>query len=476
MYRLTGRGPNEENSFTQPQNIAVREQTIEGIGPGVPAHVPGVFRDGVPREGEMMTRRHGVFDPCQLAWQVDKSCERRRVCIDLPRPLPACLAGESVLAATGACADKTPSPAARGGRSRGIPVSLTRLIHLPDEPGRGRVEWPRVIAGALSFALVMLPNEATFSQTRNSGRIPAPPKATIGLPVQQTLVRPVEFAVVAPDHVFIDFGRAAFAGLQSRFPHADDGRKITVRLGEKLFAPHAIDRRPPGSVRYHAAEVTLKAGQENYIVPLSPKDDRLMPAEIGPVMPFRYVEIENVPATFAKEDIRQVTAHYAFDDRAGDFHCSDDKLNAIWQLSKYSMKATSFGGIFVDGDRERRALRSRRLHQPARLVLHCRRIRLAAPFARVPDRAPDLADGMDHVLSAHRLGPLSLQRRRGEPAEVLRRPESQDADWPGASGRIGCRSERKLARRDCARRFTSRKSATSSTGPPASATTTTCGR
>ena len=179
-------------------------------------------------------------------------------------------------------------------------------------------------------------------------------KAVIGLPVQQTPVRPVEFVILSPGRVFVDFGRAAFAGLELRFPHSEDGRMLTVRLGEKLSAPHAIDRKPGGSVRFHTADVTLKAGQEKYIVPLGRKDGRLMPPEIGPVMPFRYVEIENAPASFTKRDIRQLAANYPLDDRASDFRCSDEKLNAIWDLSKYSMKATSFGGIFVDGDRERK--------------------------------------------------------------------------------------------------------------------------
>ncbi len=89
-------------------------------------------------------------------------------------------------------------------------------------------------------------------------------------------------------------------------------------------------------------------------MPLTAKDARLMPPGIGPVMPFRYVEIENAPASLAKDDVRQLAAHYPFDDKAADFRCSDDKLNAIWELSKYSMKATSYGGIFVDGDRERK--------------------------------------------------------------------------------------------------------------------------
>ena len=78
-----------------------------------------------------------------------------------------------------------------------------------------------------------------------------------------------------------------------------------------------------------------------------------MPEHIGPVMPFRYVEIENASGSLKPEMLRQIMVHYPFDDAAADFRCSDERLNAIWELCKYSMKATSFGGIFVDGDRER---------------------------------------------------------------------------------------------------------------------------
>lgn len=174
------------------------------------------------------------------------------------------------------------------------------------------------------------------------------------LAVTQSPVQPVEFKQVGPGHVFVDFGRAAFAGLQLHFPQAEDGRKVVVHLGEKLSAPGVVDRKPGGSVRYFSAELTLKAGQEKYLVPLKKADARLMMPEIGPVMPFRYVEIENAPASLAAAHVVQLVAHYPFDDAAGQFRCSDEKINAIWELCKYSMKATSFGGVFVDGDRERK--------------------------------------------------------------------------------------------------------------------------
>jgi hypothetical protein len=206
--------------------------------------------------------------------------------------------------------------------------------------------WTPFVAIGLIF--VALPAASAVAQTHKETKI------ADYLPVQQTPVAPVDFAQLSPGHVFIDFGRAAFAGLEIRVREAEEGRKLTVRLGEKLSAPHTIDRKPGGSIRYLATTITLKAGQEKYLVPLTKKDARLMPASIGPVMPFRYVEIENAPASLTKDDVRQLAAHYPFDDKAADFKCSDEKLNAIWEVSKYSMKATSYGGIFVDGDRERK--------------------------------------------------------------------------------------------------------------------------
>ncbi|NDD49049.1 MAG: hypothetical protein EBZ28_04215, partial [Alphaproteobacteria bacterium] len=45
--------------------------------------------------------------------------------------------------------------------------------------------------------------------------------------------------------------------------------------------------------------------------------------------------------------------NYTFDESASSFDSSDEVLNQIWDFCKYSMKATSFCGYYVDGDRER---------------------------------------------------------------------------------------------------------------------------
>ena len=78
-----------------------------------------------------------------------------------------------------------------------------------------------------------------------------------------------------------------------------------------------------------------------------------MPDYIGEVTPFRYCEIEGYDATPEVRQIVRETVSYPFDETESFFTSSDTILNRIWDLCKYSIKATSFTGIYVDGDRER---------------------------------------------------------------------------------------------------------------------------
>jgi hypothetical protein len=174
------------------------------------------------------------------------------------------------------------------------------------------------------------------------------------LPIEVDRVAPVEVVENRPGRLFVDFGQDCFAGLELTMADPQPGQKLAVLLGEKLSAPQTVDRKPGGSVRFLASEVVLRADQATYRVPLAPGDRRLVSGQIGAVMPFRYVEIEGAPAGLDKARIFQLAAHYPFDDKAAQFDSSDPRLNAIWNLCKHTIKATSFAGVFIDGDRERK--------------------------------------------------------------------------------------------------------------------------
>lgn len=140
---------------------------------------------------------------------------------------------------------------------------------------------------------------------------------------------------------------------------------VTVHLGEKPMADGRPDRNPGGSIRYCSYTVDAAAGRHSYDIELrhdprnakffgkpNPKNDPpiSMPEYIGEVYPFRYVEVD-CPGKVL--EVSRTVVNYPFDDEASSFRCSDGTLNAVWELCKYSMKATSFCGYYVDGDRER---------------------------------------------------------------------------------------------------------------------------
>lgn len=180
-------------------------------------------------------------------------------------------------------------------------------------------------------------------------------------PVEQNEIAPVKVLKLGTGHYFLDFGRDAFAALELNLTNLEEGRKIVVHLGEAQTAGPTVNRKPGRSVRYHKAEIALKrslpfplGGRDRYIVPLTPNDARRIPAAIGSVMPFRYVEIENCPEEVTEYSAKQIAVRYPFDENAARFTSSDPTLNAVWELCRYSIATTTYAGVYVDGDRERK--------------------------------------------------------------------------------------------------------------------------
>lgn len=155
-----------------------------------------------------------------------------------------------------------------------------------------------------------------------------------------------------------DFGKAAFGQLSLTLESEKDDT-VMVRLGEKVYSDGSINRKPGGTIRYAEYPVILRQGRFTYRLQFIPDKRNTssmaiqMPKHIGEVLPFRYVEIEGYQGVLRKEEILRPSVYYQFNDFASYFNSSDSILNAIWELCKYSVKAVSFAGIYVDGDRER---------------------------------------------------------------------------------------------------------------------------
>ncbi|MDR1764070.1 MAG: family 78 glycoside hydrolase catalytic domain [Dysgonamonadaceae bacterium] len=177
-------------------------------------------------------------------------------------------------------------------------------------------------------------------------------------PLVKTRENPLSIKKISVKTTLIDFGKDAFGQLFLWLESDVSGQKITVHLGEALKNGR-IDREPEGTIRYRKYELTLTQGLNTYRITNEPDKRNTgpsaikMPDYIGEVFPFRYCEIEAYERDINSGNIFRDVVTYPFDAQVADFKCSNDTLNQIWELCKYSIKATSFTGIYIDGDRER---------------------------------------------------------------------------------------------------------------------------
>jgi hypothetical protein len=179
------------------------------------------------------------------------------------------------------------------------------------------------------------------------------------------LLRPQPYTVwrsVAPQRInkigstyLVDFDSVWFGNVVVTPNERNRGAAIVLRLGEKLDTDGRIDRRPFGTVRYYEVQATL--GNGPYSPPLMPPDKRGI--ENGrAAMPLRYVEIEGWRGDLPEDALTfETVVSDKFAPLGGVTFTGGSEtakqLNRLMTLGEHTMAATSFMGIFVDGDRER---------------------------------------------------------------------------------------------------------------------------
>jgi len=177
-------------------------------------------------------------------------------------------------------------------------------------------------------------------------------------PLVKTDQFPVSVVRCQDGNYFLDFGKDAFGQMRVTLTADGPGEKVILHLGERI-RDGRVDREPFGTCRYRRVEMLLQPGTHTYQVKILPDkrnthgDAVLMPGYIGEVLPFRYVELEGYGQELNQTDIVRLYVHHPFDSGASYFRSSNDTLNQLWELCKYSMEATSFTGYHIDGDRER---------------------------------------------------------------------------------------------------------------------------
>jgi alpha-L-rhamnosidase len=185
--------------------------------------------------------------------------------------------------------------------------------------------------------------------------------AVFAAPVQLVDEAPVQIYQIEEGVYMVDFGRVAFGNIRL-MPTVNATGTVVLHFGE-AFADGRVNRNPPGTVRYQRCAVTLSG--TNTVVAAPAADRRntnvesrppaiLTPPEWGVVLPFRWVELEGWSGPLRPEHlVRQAAFAATWNDEAATFSSSDEMVNKIWELCRYSIKATTFAGLYVDGDRER---------------------------------------------------------------------------------------------------------------------------
>lgn len=160
-------------------------------------------------------------------------------------------------------------------------------------------------------------------------------------------------------NLFYDFKKDAFAYLTLNItwnPVQASNDSLCLSIGEKAIGD-SIDRKPGGCIIYKSYLIGLKKGTNDYVlkiprfVPKYPHSE-VMPLQMPEVIPFRYCEIKTMPDVQINK-VTQKALYILFNPDASSFSCSDDRLNAIYELCKYSTIANTFNGDYANSERER---------------------------------------------------------------------------------------------------------------------------
>ena len=141
---------------------------------------------------------------------------------------------------------------------------------------------------------------------------------------------------------------------------AEKDTRVILHMGERRNEDQSVHKNPGRSnIGYQKVEMTLLKGCHHYVVKLKEKNPEgyLHSQKLAPhypeVMPFRYAEITAIEGAFQVHEAKQAALFYYFDETASSFSCSDENLMKVWDLCKYTQKATPFLGVYCDGNRER---------------------------------------------------------------------------------------------------------------------------
>ncbi len=160
--------------------------------------------------------------------------------------------------------------------------------------------------------------------------------------------------------MFYDFKKSAFSYMTINVtwnPKKEEPISLKISVGEKAVGD-SIDEKPGGGIIFETYDLPIKEGTHEYtlkiprFIPNYPHSQSL-PLEFPEVIPFRYCEITLPSNDIRINKITQKALYYLIDWNASAFSCSNDNLNAVYDLCKYSTISNTYNGDYANSQRER---------------------------------------------------------------------------------------------------------------------------
>lgn len=156
---------------------------------------------------------------------------------------------------------------------------------------------------------------------------------------------------ISKDTYLFDFGKVYFGTLELALKTSKKNRFFV-----KLYERHEeeINFLNVNSIgyfekEYHNLSDVFRINLPARSLPLKES----LPSGIEGIIPFRYAIIKtNIPLT--EFSVRQVAITYPFSKNNTEFTSSNPLLSDVFSISKHTIIATSFSGLYVDGNRERK--------------------------------------------------------------------------------------------------------------------------
>ena len=200
--------------------------------------------------------------------------------------------------------------------------------------------------------------EMTWSEVAAAGTAAAERSAMDSGVVRGEAVAPVSVVTNAAGHLVYDFGRHVFGWVE-----VDVERPGAYELvwGELLDSSGAVQTNELYTRLQGRIRCARTKGEFNgtgwtripYVADGGSVFNTGDAGRFGKIMPFRWLEVVSAPFSVAPGNVRQVPIYYPYDMSESSFSSDSAPLERVYGFCKHSIRATTFMGMFVDGDRER---------------------------------------------------------------------------------------------------------------------------